>query len=138
MYLHTLMQILSKKLKVFREGGRILRLGGPKIFFPGRGFSPLRILEFFFLLRLFPPKNPRIFFKAWLFLQILKFLGNLSLETTIQGWVRVINYLSWTLEARQGKNIGGPWPPSNSLPVKIYLKSLIQVSRSQFYYAQQN
>ena len=31
-----------------REGGRILRLGGPKIFFPGRGFFPLGILEFFF------------------------------------------------------------------------------------------
>ena len=84
--------------------------GGQKKKFPGRGFFHLKILEDFPMRGFFPPKIHQIYGKFWP-------------QSTIQGWGEagwggIINYLSWTFEARH-KYWGGhgpPGPPSNSLP----------------------
>ena len=76
----------SSSSKSFREGGRILRLGGQKKICGARLFSSENPW-FFGHVWLFPPKNPRIFPQTRLFPH------------------------KWTFEARQGKILGGPWPP---------------------------
>ena len=76
--------------------------GGQKNF-PGRGFFHLKILEGFPMRGFFPQKIHQIYGKFWPQLTIQGWGG--------AGWGGVINYLSWTFEARLGINIGGPCCP---------------------------
>ena len=80
--------------------------GGTKKNFPGRGFSPLKIIEFFPKQDVFPHISSN-FWEIWASKQLSK--------------AEVINYLSWTFETRRGINIGwGHGPPLPPSLLKIH------------------
>ena len=105
--------------------------GGQKNFSEGRLFSPKNPRNFS-QARVFSPKIPQIFSKARFFpLKFSNFGGIWAPKQLSKAEVeqaRVIYYLSYTSEARRGKNIGGAMAPlAPPLPPSLEIGNVMHI-----------